>query len=83
MSNNEKPKSGNTTVEIKNYLNTLPSELQGKVNYLIDNPTAKVIKLSDPQRGSTSNQLYGLITNIDLVKPILTDVLNFKIDLKD
>lgn len=78
MSNNELP-----TTEIKNILKTLPLELQGKINYLIENPTAKVVKLSDPQRGSTSNQLFGLITNIDLVKPILTDVLNFKIDLKD
>ena len=80
MSNNEKPI---TTIDLRNLIKDLPIELQGKINYLLDNPTAKVVKLSDPQKGSTSNQLFGLITSIDLAKPILTDVLNFKIDVKD
>ena len=80
MSNNEKPI---TAIDLRNLIKDLPIELQGKINYLLDNPTAKVVKLSDPQRGSTSNQLFGLITSIDLAKPILTDVLNFKIDVKD
>ena len=80
MSNNEKPI---TAIDLRNLIKDLPIELQGKINYLLDNPTAKVVKLSDPQKGSTSNQLFGLITSIDLAKPILTDVLNFKIDVKD
>ena len=83
MSNNEKPITSEQQLKMKELLNSLPSELQGKINYLLDNPTAKVIKLSDPQRGSTSYQLFGLVSNIDLVKPILTDILNFSIDLRD
>lgn len=61
----------------------LPKDLKNKIEFLLNNPDAKIVKLSDPQRGSTSSILYGLTSNIDAVKPIVSDALNFKIPLND
>lgn len=58
-------------------------DLQRKISYLKENPEAKIVRLSDPQKGSTSQQLFGLISSIDTIKPVLNEVLNFKIDLKE
>lgn len=58
-------------------------DLEKKISYLKENPDARIVRLSDPQKGSTSQQLFGLISSIDTIKPVLNDILNFKIDLKE
>lgn len=79
MSNDETKKIAPLNI---NQIN-LNDELEKKISYLKENPDARIVRLSDPQKGSTSQQLFGLISSIDTIKPVLNDILNFKIDLKE
>jgi hypothetical protein len=61
----------------------LPDQMKHQITFMLQNPdSTKVVRLSDNQRGSTSNMLYGLIANIDLVKPVMQDIINFKTQTK-
>lgn len=63
--------------------NALSPEEKGKILFLGHNPESKIVRLSDTQRGSLSNTIFSLASNIDSIKPIVTEMLNCRVPVKD
>lgn len=87
MSNNEtqKPRNKKPLSEFsQKELLDLDETLQNRIVFMIHNERdTRVVKVSDSERGSISNELYAKIASIDSVRPALKEILNFRIKVKN
>lgn len=68
---------------VKKTEDKLSPELSRKIEFLKKNPNANIVVLTDNEKGSSSNAMFGSLSTIDGSKKFINEMLNLKIEVND